>query len=70
MTTPIEKMLDAVDWSPTGSVENEEGLPFSTHEGVLELFGHSLRCYRLNTGQTVFDADDFEAFYKSEFGDE
>lgn len=38
------------------------GLPYPTHSGVLEIVGRKLRCYRLNTGEAIFDADDFNAF--------
>lgn len=62
MTTPIDKMLDAVEWTAAQSLPPAEGL-YATHSGVLDLFGHKLKCHRLNNGQTVFDADDFEAFW-------
>ena len=33
-------------------------MPYATHEGILHLMGHKLRCARLNTGETVIEADD------------
>jgi len=61
---PIDTMLDGVQWrAREGSPDTTNGLPYATHEGVLEIFGHNLRCYRLNTGQTVFDADDVHEFF-------
>ena len=67
MRAPIEMMLDGITWVPLTPVkpsgpDNSDGVPFATHEGVLELGGHFLRCYRLNTGQAVFAADDINAF--------
>jgi hypothetical protein len=60
--TPIESMLAGIDWqeTPTQPVGD---LPYATHSGVLEIAGKRLRCYRLNTGQAIFDADDVNAFF-------
>jgi hypothetical protein len=30
---------------------------------VFSIAGHDLRCYRLNNGQAVIDADDMEKFF-------
>jgi hypothetical protein len=65
---PIDLMLDGVVWRrvteerPTGP-DNSDGIPYATHEGALEIGGHSLRCYRLSNGQAVFHADDITAFF-------
>lgn len=63
MKTPIEMMLDGVEWVEVAAIENSDGLPHTTHEGVLEIAGHKLRCYRLSTGQAVLDADDVHALF-------
>jgi hypothetical protein len=65
MTTPIETMLASVEWVPAEPAAQRApgGLPYATHSGVLDLFGTKLRCYRLNTGQAVFDADDVKDFF-------
>lgn len=67
---PIEMMLDGIQWTvrPPADCEAAGDVPIATHEGVLELFGHSLRCYRLSTGVTVFHADDFEALMRDWMG--
>lgn len=65
MQTPIESMLDSVEWMPverTGEIAKND-LPYATHSGVLAICGHELRCYRLNTGHAVFDADDVKKFF-------
>jgi hypothetical protein len=63
--TPIDFMLDALDWKATGNEPTPgSSLPYATHAGVLVIGDASLRCYRLSTGEAVFDADDFENFWE------
>lgn len=63
MKTPIELLLDGVQWQEVSQRDdNTDGLPWVTHEGVLEIAGAKLRCYRLNTGQAIFDADDVQDY--------
>lgn len=38
-----------------------DGLPYTTHEGVLDVLGHRFRCYRLSNGQAVVHKDDIDA---------
>jgi len=65
MKTPIEMMLDAIEWRPCeGEVDHSSDLPYATHEGVLRIGDLELRCYRLNTGQCIFDAADIENFFR------
>lgn len=70
--SPIEMMLDGITWVPAGDrpdgPDNHDGVPFATHEGVLDLMGHKIRCYRLNTGQAVFNADDVNDFLGGSLG--
>lgn len=64
MMTPIEMMLDGVQWVAAEQAQaSEDGTPWATHEGVLEIGAASLRCYRLNTGQAVFNSEDVHAFF-------
>ncbi len=67
MTTPIDALLNAVEWQETGNAEDvamaDDGIPWATHLGVLTIAGVQLRCYRLNTGQAIFDADDVAALF-------
>jgi hypothetical protein len=62
MATPIETLLEQVDWDEVNMDKkaNPNNLPFATHKGVLEIAGISLRCYRLNDGSAIFDADDIK----------
>lgn len=64
MRAPIDALLDTTEWTPVERDETtESGVPYATHSGVLEIGGSKLRCYRLNTGMAVIDADDFDAFF-------
>lgn len=65
MTTPIEMMLDGVQWQEIdhGAENDSDGLPFATHEGVLEIAGVKLRCYRLSDGRSIFNADDIAELF-------
>lgn len=64
--TPIEMMLDGVEWKeaePRTAETLDSDMPHATHSGVLEIAGKSLRCYRLSNGQAVFHADDLQEFF-------
>lgn len=71
--TPIDALLDRVEWTTTqdqpkvaqGTDEIPEGL-YATHEGVLEIAGNKLRVYQLSDGSRVFNADDIEAFLRGD----
>lgn len=64
MPTPIEMILDGLEWvAVEGGDPPKDDLPSVTHSGVLQIGDHSLRCYWLSNGQTVFEADDFERFF-------
>ncbi len=62
--TALTALLAAVEWTPvpladdTGQDPTE---PYATHAGVLELPGLGrVPCYRLNTGEPVFDLEVLE----------
>lgn len=67
----IESLLTEVDWheAPRDPGVNSD-LPYATHAGIFEIMGFKMRCYRLNTGEAVFDAGDFEAFFGAHIPDE
>lgn len=55
--TPIDKLLDKVQWVEirrVGDMPND-GLPYATHEGVLRIDHIELKCYQLNDGRRIFD---------------
>ena len=64
MKTPIEMLLDGVTWQQAERQPDiPDGLPWATHEGVLEIAGNKLRCYRLSDGRAIFNAEDIHAFF-------
>ena len=62
---PIEQLLDAVEWTaiPLEEQKAPEGSLYATHEGVLKIGDCSLRCFTLNDGQRVFDAEYVAKFF-------
>lgn len=63
----VPDMLAGVAWIEASHDQVPGGL-YATHEGIFEIGGAKLRCYRLNNGEAVFDADDFESFLVSGLG--
>lgn len=63
--TPAEKLIDSVVKPIEGAKPNDDGLPYATHEGVLDVDGIKLKCYILNNGQRVIDSDDVYSFLNS-----
>ena len=64
---PIDRLMETVEWkelAPENGIGfDDDGLPWATHEGVLQIGELRLRCYRLNTGQAIFNAEDMDAFF-------
>lgn len=62
--TPIDLMLDKIDWIKYEDEERHNSeLPYAIHSGILRIGDIKLKCYRLNNGMAVFDADDVEKFF-------
>lgn len=65
MATPVDRLMDTVDWKgldPAHGIGfDDDGIPWATHEGVMTIGEVKLRCYRLNTGQAIFNAEDIDA---------
>lgn len=70
MATPIEKMLDAVDWKVNENPPAQSDISYATHEGILDIGGFKMRCYRLNTGENILNAEDVERFFGAEIVNE
>lgn len=63
---PIEMMLDGVTWVENPDTRNpsdDDGRPYATHSGVLEILGRKLRVYRLSDGKAVIHADDIHELF-------
>lgn len=56
-------ILDGLHWEPVAQAPSPDGLPTVTHEGILEIGTHKLRCYRLDDGRAIINADDFREFF-------
>ena len=67
---PINALMNSVQWSETGKKQSADGLPYATHCGVLDVVGVQLRCYRLNDGRVIFDAEDVRALFGDLLGAE
>ena len=65
--SPIETMLDNVDWAPIEIVYDQKKvdatIPVATHSGVLVIADIRIKCWRLNTGQAVIDFDSLESLF-------
>lgn len=56
-------LMDDVEWTVCEKqlpFENPDNLPTVTHSGLFDFFGDTIKCYRLSTGQAIFDAEDFK----------
>lgn len=58
----IEKVLKPVT-CPAG-LKHEDGIPYVTHSGILELFGLKLKVHRLSNGQSVIEEDSMREVLK------
>lgn len=56
-------ILDGVNFTAVPPPQETGDLPFVTHEGVLEVAGHKLRCYRLSDGKAIIHEEDFYSFF-------
>lgn len=65
MTTPIEKLLDNIEWkrSDKSDLSHDDNLPYVTHSGVLKIDTIELKCYTLSDGRRIFDADDINNLF-------
>lgn len=61
--SPVDKLLSLIAWTPTGATDNGSGLPYATHSGVLEIGDIRLRCYQLNDGRRLIDAEDMKRLF-------
>lgn len=61
--TPAEALMNSVQWRETGMTDDGSGLPYATHEGVLSIGGVDLKCYQLNDGRRIFDAESVTQFF-------
>lgn len=67
MKPPMDVLLDAIEWHPTGDAEDvsmvDDSIPWVTHEGTLIIGGFNFRCLMLNDGRRIIDSEDLEKFF-------
>ena len=62
--SPADKLMDSAEWVAIPGAQREPGgLPVPTHEGVLRIGSAELRCYQLDDGRRIIDADDVAEFF-------
>lgn len=64
MSSPIDKMLDKIEWEPLEGEAVEGDLPHATHSGILDLGGMKLRVFQLSDGKRVIEENDLIAFFE------
>ena len=62
-------ILDGVKFTAVPPPPEPGDLPFVTHEGLLDIAGHQLRCYRISDGRAIINAEDMQEFFGA-MGDE
>ena len=66
-SSDINRIMDSVEWQRLPEPDDRtDDLPYPTHQGMLRLGEHELRCYTLNDGQRIIDGQDFEALFQEE----
>lgn len=66
MKTPIEILMEKVDWKETKLNMEHSDIPFATHEGILKIGKFNFRAYRLSNGKRVIQAEDVHGFFNGE----
>ena len=65
--TPIDVMLDNVNYIPVNTENNnDDGLPYVTHEGILNIADLSITVYVLNNGQRIIPREEMERIFGSD----
>lgn len=65
--TPIDILLDEVDYTPVEVDRGDSDLPYVTHEGTLKLGDIELQVVVLNTGQRIIPTEELEKFFGEGF---
>ena len=64
--TPVDAMMNSVEWraiEPDAAMLADDGIPYATHEGVLNIGGFEFQCYQLLYGRRVIDAESVARFF-------
>lgn len=55
--TPIEQLLNEVEFTPLGSKPNDSGLPYATHTGIMKIGEVEIEVSVLNDGRRIISTD-------------
>jgi hypothetical protein len=70
-TTPIDAMMETIQWSSIWINEPpptpEDGIPYATHEGTLNIGGFEFHCYQLSDGKRVISEESMVKFFEGAF---
>lgn len=67
--TPIEALLDEVEYYDVDPPKDADGLPYVTHEGFLKIGGIEIQVVVLNTGQRIIPKTELERLFGEDFED-
>ena len=60
---PINKLLDAVEFTPLNHTPPTDGSNYATHEGVLQIGEISITVYVINTGERIIPAAEMDKIF-------
>ena len=72
MKTPIDIIMDSVGWKAVETATADDhcnGLPHVTHEGILNIFDASIRCYILSDGNRILNTEDVDNLFSEKPND-
>lgn len=62
---PIEMILDQVQWAAVPEdFQIQDGLPYVTHEGILNIAGLKLNVLQLSNGHRVIPEAEMQKFFE------
>lgn len=62
MNSPMDRLLDAVEWQELPAPTEAADESYATHQGTLTIGSITLRCYVLKDGRRLIDAEDVQKF--------
>lgn len=59
----LDRILDSLEYTPVDVNPNKDGIPYATHEGILNLGEISIRVIVLNTGQRIIPESELSKIF-------
>lgn len=63
--TPVDVMMNSIEWQEIESsfaFRLDDGVPYATHEGKLNIGGFEFECYQLSNGARVISEESLMAW--------